>query len=554
MAAAPDSAKLHELLKSAARELKATQQELADERDLHGQARKALDTERAKNKELQQQLLDSQQALRKAQSEFATAAIPREALTAAAGDRTGRIALNVEGLDAQMTLPPISRPQEDNTNVSRLDPELLEKRMKALDQSLAEAEAEVKQHKQRVSSLEAELEAMKEVARPKTAQVPALDPGLQKEADESRARAEVAEERITALEAELAEARQAQARVEDLEAELAEAKKAQARVEDIETELAEARQAQARVEDLEPELAEAKKALAAAEQQLSSEQAAAHDVLAKFAAVDAELASVREVANKAAELEGQLASSKARVWELEQLKTEGDTKLTQQLAVAESAQARVSELTNRVAQLENDLAGIRSRRDELNVELARAENDRKKLTVRVADLESAIHTVKDEEAKARATLEAQHQQAVAAVEAKRAEADGLFQKEKEKHQHTAQRLIEARQKTREVETQLADAQAQLTAAATKFAEAENAARVKLAALEAEHANAVALERESHVATTATLQAHVAQVEKDLAHATEEWQHTNRQYEQLHREMIVLLDQRDEARRQLEALR
>ncbi len=520
MAAAPDSAKLHELLKSAARELKATQQELADERDLHGQARKALDTERAKNKELQQQLLDAQQALRKAQSEFATAAIPREALTAAAGDRTGRIALNVEGLDAQMTLPPISRPQEDNTNVSRLDPELLEKRMKALDQSLAEAEAEVKQHKQRVSSLEAELEAMKEVARPKTAQVPALDPGLQKEADESRARAEVAEERVTALETELNEARQAAVRVQDLEA----------------------------------ELDDAKKALSAAEQQLSTEQAAARDVLAKFAAVDAELASVRETANKAAELEGQLASSKARVWELEQLKTEGDTKLTQQLAVAESAQARVSELTNRVAQLENDLAGIRTRRDELNVELARAENDRKKLTVRVADLESAIHTVKDEEAKARATLEAQHQQAVAAVEAKRAEADGLFQKEKEKHQHTAQRLIEARQKTREVETQLADAQAQLTAAATKFAEAENAARVKLAALEAEHANAVALERESHVATTATLQAHVAQVEKDLAHATEEWQHTNRQYEQLHREMIVLLDQRDEARRQLEALR
>lgn len=134
MASAPDSGKLHELLKSAARELKATQQELADERDLHGQARKALDAERARNRELQQQLLDAQQALRKAEQkaemEGATAPIPRAAFAAAGQDRTGRVALNLdfEGLDPVATLPPIQRPSDDSTNVSRLDPEVLEDR------------------------------------------------------------------------------------------------------------------------------------------------------------------------------------------------------------------------------------------------------------------------------------------------------------------------------------------------------------------------------------------------------------------------------------------
>ncbi|MBL8921168.1 MAG: hypothetical protein JNJ54_20055 [Myxococcaceae bacterium] len=476
MASAPDSAKLHELLKSAARELKSTQQELADERDLHEQARKALDAERAKNRELQQQVLDAQQALRKAEQkaemDAATAAIPRAALMA--GDRTGRIAIDFEGLDPLATLPPVQRHAEDSTNVSRLDPEVLEKRVKALDQSLADAEAEAKQHKQRVAALEAELEALKEVARPGTAQVPALDPAAQREADEQRARAEVAEERVAALEAELAEA---------------------------------------------------KRAAFTLEEQLLAEQENGRGVLGKFAAVEAELAVVRETAGRAAELEGQLAGAKARVWELEQLKQDADTQLAQHQAQGEAAQARLAELGARVNQLEHDLAGIRARRDELNVELARAESDRKKLHARVAELEAAVQAVRDEEAKARGQLQLGHQKALDEAEARRAEADGQFQKEKEKHQMTAQRLLEARHRTRELEAQLTDTQAQL-------------------------ANATA----AHQGATASLQAAVAQLEKDLAHTSTELAHTNRQYEQLHREMIVLLDQRDEARRQLDALR
>lgn len=143
----------------------------------------------------------------------------------------------------------------------------------------------------------------------------------------------------------------------------------------------------------------------------------------------------------------------------------------------------------------------------------------------MGELEAGVQAVRDEEAKAREQLRAGHQKALDELEARRAETDGHFQKEKEKHQHTAQRLLEARHRTRELETQLADAQAQLT-------------------------NATA----AHEAATASLQRTVAQLEKDLAHASNELAHTNRQYEQLHKEMLVLLDQRDEARRQLESLR
>lgn len=493
MAGAPDSAKLHDLLKAAARELKATQQELADERDLHEQARRTLDQERARNRELQQQLSDAQHALRKAQAEFATASIPRGAFTSAAADRTGRI--TIEPVDATATMPPMRvGDDKESTNVSRLDPEVLEKRVKALDQSLAEAEDEARKAKQRVVALEAEVEALKELARPRTAQTPAFEPS--QVVDELKVR-------LATLESELTEARAAQA---------------------------------------------------ATEEQVQREQASARDVLSKFAAIEAELAAVRETAHRAGELEGQLASEKTRAWELEQQRTEAQERTRILEAEKETREARLHEVTTKLAHFESDLAGLRSRRDELNVEVARADSERKRLAARVTELEAAAQSIRDDEAKVRAELERQHHEALGLAETRRAEADGNFQKEKEKHQHTAQRLLEARQKLRELETQVAEVQTQLNVAQTRHQELERNAQAQRDALVAEHSQALLRERESHQQATQALQAHLAQVEKDLAHAITEWHHTNRQYEQLHREMLVLLDQRDEARRQLEALR
>lgn len=507
MASAPDNARLHELLKAAARELKAAQQELADERDLHESARKALDGERAKTKELNEKLLDLQQSLRKAQTEVA------EHKRRELSDNTSRTVVGLSrptlsGLDAQTTIPPDSRPSDDSTNVSRLDPEVLEQRVKALDQSLADSEAEVKQYKQKVTALEGELAALKELARPGAAPAE-LSAEVQHQLDEERARAEVAEERVATLEAELAVVK-AQLSAEEERAAVAEAD------------------------------------LATTREQLVSEQARAGDVAARGAALEAELATVRDAAARAAELEGQLATAKARSWELEQQHMDMSAR-------AEAAEVRVGELTPRLAQVESDLSGVRARRDELNVELGRLESDRKKLQARLTELEAGVQAVRDEEGRVRAALEARlgesqaqlearHAEAMAQLEARRAEADGQFHKEKDKHQITAQRLLEARQKTRELETQLSDAQAQLQAGEKSRAQ-----------LEAEHAAQLKRERESQAATIASLQATVSQLEKDLAHATEEWHHTNRQYEQLHKEMLLLLDQRDEARRQLAAL-
>ena len=71
----------------------------------------------------------------------------------AQGDYEGPQEFDVDWSKARLVIP------EPKTPVSiRLDPEVLEKRVRALDEALNEAEAEAKQHKQRVASLEAQLE------------------------------------------------------------------------------------------------------------------------------------------------------------------------------------------------------------------------------------------------------------------------------------------------------------------------------------------------------------------------------------------------------------
>lgn len=54
--------------------------------------------------------------------------------------------------------------------------------------------------------------------------------------------------------------------------------------------------------------------------------------------------------------------------------------------------------------------------------------------------------------------------------------------------------------------------------------------------------------------TAQLTVRVTELVSQLETATNEWRHTDRQYEQLHKEMLVLLDQRDEARRELDIIK
>jgi chromosome segregation ATPase len=62
------------------------------------------------------------------------------------------------------------------------------------------------------------------------------------------------------------------------------------------------------------------------------------------------------------------------------------------------------------------------------------------------------------------------------------------------------------------------------------------------------------DREAAERRYAELVAQSTTLQQQLGHAVAEWRHCDAQYSQLHKEMLQLLDQRDEARRDLEALK
>ena len=213
-----------------------------------------------------------------------------------------------------------------------------------------------------------------------------------------------------------------------------------------------------------------------------------------------------------------------------------------------------ADASKRVTQLEGELALLRSRRDDLNVELARVENDRKLARTRVAELELEAHKAKEifgaqtqaavaaEVAKREAAAGAQ-EQALAAEAAKRTEAEAAYAKEREKHQATAQKLIEGRTRIRELEGSVAGLTARLSEVEGQLARAGEVARKTLAEKET-----------AWNATRKSLESTATATQAQLEASTTERHHVERQYEQLHREMLILLDQRDEARRELGLLK
>jgi chromosome segregation ATPase len=174
--------------------------------------------------------------------------------------------------------------------------------------------------------------------------------------------------------------------------------------------------------------------------------------------------------------------------------------------------------TSRNAQLEHDLATLRARRDELNIELGKVEKERNTARARVAELDGAAQAIKTE-------------------------LEGQLAKEREKHQATAQKLLEARARGRETEGELEATKGEL-------------GRVKASLKESAEAQRRALDEAQRTADSVQgeLRRKVAELEGQLEHATSEWRHVERQYEQLHKEMLLVLDQRDEARRDLALLR
>lgn len=236
------------------------------------------------------------------------------------------------------------------------------------------------------------------------------------------------------------------------------------------------------------------------------------------AAADEELAQIDTLAGQVSQFEAELTSERAKTQALEeQLRTleQGTTDEARKLFDA----------TSRIAQLEVELGGLKARRDELNIEIGKVENERNAARAKAAELETAAE-------KLRAQLNAEHAAALSAQHTKYSELEVVAAREKDKHSITAQKLLEARGRQRELEESLHKSMTQVE----------------------ELQRAVQSQAEANVKDTADLNAQVQQLTAQLENATNEWRHADKQYSQLHSEMMVLLDQRDEARRELETIK
>jgi chromosome segregation ATPase len=172
----------------------------------------------------------------------------------------------------------------------------------------------------------------------------------------------------------------------------------------------------------------------------------------------------------------------------------------------------------------------------LNIEIGKVENERNAARAKATELETAARDVA-------AKLTAEHPKQFAAEHQKRNELEQQLSKEKEKHQITAQKLLEARGKQRESDEHLSQLNAKVTELSASV-ERERALREQ---------SLIDLQG-AHEANVRSLQQHVLELTSQLENATAEWRHTDRQYEALHREMLAVLDQRDQARQELDAIK
>lgn len=335
-------------------------------------------------------------------------------------------------------------------------------------------------------------------------------------------------ERVKGLESEIqqldGERRQLKERVKALETELATPNRDFARKQgELEHELSNTRQQliveQARGADLLTRLQAWEKRSQELEQSLSTSRTAG----------DEEHAQVEVMAGQLSQVETELTTERARTQALEE-----QLKSLEQGSSDE--QKRLFEATSRVAQLEMEVSGLKGRRDELNVEIGKVENERNAARARAAELETATEKVRER-------LTSEHAAAAETERLKRSEVEQQIAKEKEKHQLTAQKLLEARGKGKDLDEKWHASTAQV---------AELSARLEQ--MTAAHAAALEAARVAQEEATAQLTVRVTELASQLETATNEWRHTDRQYEQLHKEMLVILDQRDEARRELDTIK
>ncbi len=418
--------------------------------------------------------------------------------------------------DAKQLLDLLKRAAEE-LKASQRDTSSARAEVKKLEEKLAEAQVALSEERRRVmSDFTGKTAALPDAARPRDEKtsVGADDVNL------LGARVQGLQDEIQQLEAER---KQLKERVKALEGELQNVDATRQQGGEMEHELSNTRQQliveQARGADLLTRL----QAWEVRSQELETSLASSRT------AGEEEHAQLEGLAGQLSQVETELTTERARTQAMEeQLKNleQGST----------NEQKRLFEATTRVAQLEVEVSGLRGRRDELNIEIGKVENERNAARAKAAELEHAAQQVRDQ-------LGAEHAAANEASRVKYTELEQQLSKEKEKLQITAQKLLEARGQGKQLDEQLQTQTKQNVELVARM-ERERAA----------HAAATEAARVAQVEATAQLTSQVAQLTAQLETATTEWRHTDRQYEQLHKEMLTILDQRDEARRELDSIK
>lgn len=213
-------------------------------------------------------------------------------------------------------------------------------------------------------------------------------------------------------------------------------------------------------------------------------------------------------------------------------------------------QARIDGFRRDLETAQAELAAERLRAETAEASLKAEAGDRDELLTRLGELEAQAATTVAEAAGQREQLAQEHQDerekleqagakeleelslahatAVEQAVGKLKQAEAALAHEKEKHSHTAQKLLEARASVREHETALTAERERLEQTAERLGEQRQAA-------------------------VAAVRAQLDAAQAQLQQVTAQWQEVEHSYERLHKEMLLVLEQRDEARQRLKTL-
>jgi len=288
-----------------------------------------------------------------------------------------------------------------------------------------------------------------------------------------------------------------------------------------------AEELEGRIAEFEAELATRAERVEALERQISE---AASSGEAGSAAAEGTRQELEAAHAKVAELEDQMVAQAEAARQAEDRDVGNQNALAEVQAALEAERAKAGGL---------DEAVLSSRRElELREQAMLEEQQR------------TTESLNEQHAQAGRALEEQHQQAIASEAARAQEmlaaeigktqdAQTQLEAEKSKHQGTAHKLLDTRAKVRELEGQAAELKGQIEQLTAQIAAAEETARKQA------EAHSLALDAEQML---------IAQLEKELEAEKTHASDIDRSFAALHRELLTVVDQRDDAVRRAEAER